>query len=371
ACMLGTGIFTLPNATHAAATTPNTEITSWDEWNSDKWKYTREAYGATATPKSIAAVLGRSGINISGHPTIRQKFNLKEYEFVDYSGYYTNSNSSYQDQIENKLELEFLGTSPAVKLGKVQLKDQGNIILGDYSNHTSVNQTRTTPVKSYEYTETFNFSQQAGFKMTVGASVKVKAGIPGLAEGEVTGSVSQEFSASASYGKTYSEKKTITYPSQQIILQPNGKTQYYSNVKQAEFNGSLEADSAIKDIQVTLPIASRENHRGYREFDEGARREVYKVLRYETVTLTSKDLYELIVSFGNDIPPYLKLDHKNRDVLARTTFNYEGQSGFYETAYIKFEPFQQVQAQTQGQPEAQTQAEIMTFTEYMEKMKTK
>ncbi|MCQ6531197.1 hypothetical protein, partial [Bacillus mycoides] len=80
----------------------------------------------------------------------------------------------------------------------------------------------------------------------------------------------------------------------------------------------------------------------------------------ETATLSAEDIYDIFVASTIPLPPYLALDSKGKSVVMteKTTFNIQGQGGYYSRMQVKFVPKDKTK-----------QPSIMPYAEYVQKVK--
>lgn len=352
ACMLGTGIFTLPNVSHAAEVVDAyNQGTTYSKENMEKALYLRLLEG------------------IERSPELRQKFKMNQDEKIQREYFPENdplvggiagtiggaiggaiggvalaSRVDYglKSQL-NQVNITSVGTDFKVTPSKVVEEDQGVINLLSYRNNTPEKQKAFTTEESYKKVDTVTATNQYGFKLSAKSVTKFGFDI-GLAKGEQTFEVSAEFAFNRTDTFTTTNEKNVTFKAQEVIAAPGGTTDYFSRVKKAKFSGSFQTDAALDSLKVKLPIVKGGN---------------MNVTHTEEVTLNSEDLYNIFKLTSKDfpLPSYLSFDDTNKSILVKNaTFNYTGEIGYHTAIDAKFTPFDQTKATA-----------VMPYAKYAEK----
>ncbi|MGE7635372.1 ETX/MTX2 family pore-forming toxin [Bacillus paramycoides] len=359
ACVLGTGLFTLPNGAQAAEVQPKAAayIDMYGE-------------GTVATQDNIVKTLkNRLLRTIEKTPELRKKFNMTDDEifqrenggstFTDPSGKTTTYPAieyGYKSQLE-KIELVLSGTSFSVDPSAITLEDDGLVNVLSYRNSSPEKQQLTTPEVTKKYSRTFSTTNQFGMKLGFEASTKVQVGIP-VVNGEFSLKTSAEYSMGLTIGQSTTQEETLTYKSQTVTAAPNGITDYFYRVKKAKFSGKYRADAYLKDgLTLTIPV--------YKQQGDGT----YNTPRRETATLTAADLYTIYKTSGIPLPPYIKLDDQSKKVLVNTEFSYEGEGGFYTQAQVTFTPI--INTYSDTMPGSFNPSKTMPYQEYEKAIQNK
>ncbi|MDC2867294.1 ETX/MTX2 family pore-forming toxin [Bacillus sp. BP-3] len=335
ACMLGTGIVTLPSTpAHAASSSydPNTY---------------RE--GTTYTKENMErAFLSRTRYGIENTPELRKKFKIADDEEIQWTGLSYLAPYQLSKQVTG-FTVAANGTHFEVTPYIDSYEDLGITNLITINNDDGIEkQTAVTPEVTEKYVETNTYTNQEGFKIGLESATTWKVSIP-FDLGEVSQSIklNTEFNYSHTDTNTSSHEKTVTYKSQSVVAAPGGTTTYYGTTKKAKFSGSFQTDAYVTGgLTLTMPIVKKGN--------------LNKVVHTETVTLTSEDIYNIFKNNGvvPGIPPYLKLDDVNKKLLINNaTFNYSGEGGYYSAIQVKFTPKDRSQT-----------PQKMSYKEYKEKV---
>ncbi|QWH15308.1 hypothetical protein EXW38_29180 (plasmid) [Bacillus mycoides] len=342
ACMLGTGVFALPNASYA-------------DQPASYWMFNPESK-TTYSKENLANELANTGFRsaIENNPELRQKFKIADDEriqmeqgktnFVDQNGNTTTYPEVYyglQDQL-SKMELGVKGTSFDVNATIDSYEDLGQTNLLTYNNDGIVSQTLQTPETTETLTESMTYTNQYGAKIGFEATTSFKASLMEIVSGEQSFKLSTEFSYNRTDSNTSTKSKAVTFKSQSVVAAPGGTTTYYGTIKKAKFSGTFQADAYLAGVTLKLPIVKKNDNK--------------TVIHTEEVTLTSEDIYTIYKNkYG--LPSYLHFDDQNKKVLMnKADFTFNGQGGYQTSVKVKFTP---------NDPNKSTQ--VMPYKEYVEK----
>ncbi|WP_170969967.1 ETX/MTX2 family pore-forming toxin [Bacillus mycoides] len=341
--MLGTGVFTLPNAAHA-----DQPASYWQLRPESKTTYSKE---------NLANELANSGLRyaIENTPELRQKFKIADderiqmeqakTEFTDSNGNTTTYSEVYyglQDQL-SKMELGVKGTSFDVNATIDSYEDLGQTNLLTYNNDGIVPQTLQTPETTETLTESMSYTNQYGAKIGFEATTSFKASLMEIVSGEQSFKLSTEFSYNRTDSNTSTKSKAVTFKSQSVVAAPGGTTTYYGNIKKAKFSGTFQADAYLAGVTLKLPIVKQNDSK--------------TVIHTEEVNLTSEDIYTIYKNRPVSLPSYLHFDDQNKKVmLNKADFTFKGEGGYQTSVKVKFTP---------NDPNKSTQ--VMPYKEYVEK----
>lgn len=323
ACMLGTGLFTLPTASHADAAPV--------EYTFDQ--------GSTYSKENITKALKLRVVGaIEASPELRQKFKLADDEYIQREQGETigNGGKKYpaidyglKDQL-SKVTASSTGTNITVNPTTVTEEGQGKIELLSYRNDTPLTQKQFTTEKSVKRTDTVTATNQYGFKLGFESETKFKVDAL-VASAEQSFKASAEFNFSHTDTNTATNEETVTFKAQEVLAASGGTTNYFTRVGKAKFSGSFQTDAALTDLKLKLPILKKNGGNAY------------DVVHTEEVTLTSQDIYTIFKTATYiPLPSYLSLDDNGKKVLVKNvTFNYTGEMGYNTAAQAEFIPFNQ------------------------------
>ncbi|KZE04225.1 hypothetical protein B4117_4241 [Bacillus mycoides] len=344
ACMLGTGVFALPNASYA-------------DQPKSYWELRPES-STTYSKENLANELAKSGLRsaIENTPELRQKFKIADDEriqmeqgttnFVDPNGNtktYPEVYYGLQDQL-SKMELGVKGTTFDVNATVDSYEDLGQTNLLTYNNDGIVSQTVQTPETTESVTESMTYTNQYGAKLGFEATTSFKASLMDIVSGEQSFKLSTEFSYNRTDSNTKTQSKAVTFKTQSVVAAPGGTTTYYGTIKKAKFSGTFQADAYLAGVTLKLPIVKKNDTTG-------------TVIHTEEVTLTSEDIYTIYKNRGVQLPSYLHFDDQNKKVLMnKADFTFNGQGGYQTSVKVKFTP---------NDPNKSTQE--MPYKEYVEK----
>ncbi|PGT50437.1 hypothetical protein COD86_16520 [Bacillus cereus] len=335
ACMLSGGVSDLPNLgiVYAQEIKGSELMKPYDPWDQGD-HYSKEKLAETV------AIRVRHSIDAT--PSLRAKFKMKEGEEVD---------EACQDYIEDTL----LDNLQLAAEGSIDIEphvdsytDLGQTNLLTYNNDEGVlDQTAQTTSTTISETETHTYSNSEGIKLGLELGYTLDFTIPFMADAggqlNMTGSVSYDHTDS----HTKTQETTITFPSQTVVAAKGGTTTYYGSVTRANFSGSFKSDAHIAGgVTLTLPIV-----KSYHNKDG---------MHKETATLSAEDIYDIFVNSAIPLPPYLALDSNGKSVVMteKTTFNIQGQGGYYSRMQVKFVPKNKTKKPS-----------IMPYEEYVQKVK--
>ncbi|MDM5431096.1 ETX/MTX2 family pore-forming toxin [Bacillus mycoides] len=346
ACMLGTGVFTLPNAAHA-----DQPASYWQLRPESKTTYSKE---------NLANELANSGLRyaIENTPELRQKFKIADDEriqmeqgktsFIDRNGNTTTYPEVYyglQNQL-SKMEIGAKGTSFEVNPTIDSYEDLGQTNLLTINNDDGIEkQTAQTPETTETFSETMSYSNQYGAKLGVESTTAFKVNLPfNLGEAAQTIKISTEFNYSHTDSNTKTQSKAVTFKSQPVVAAPGGTTTYYGTIKRAKFSGTFQTDAYLSGVTLKLPIVKKDGNGS-------------DVVHTEEVTLTSEDIYTIYKNKPTSIPSYLSFDDQNKKVIVnKAEFKFSGEGGYYSAIQIRFTP---------KDPNKSTQ--VMPYKEYIAK----
>lgn len=347
ACMLGTGVFALPNASYADQ--PSSYFAS------------RPEARTTYSKENLANDLATSGLRyaIENTPELRQKFKIANDEKIQmemgprydfYNGVETNYPEIYyglQDQL-SKMDIGVVGTSFNVNATVDSFEDLGQTNLLTYNNDDGVlPQTAQTTETSKTLTESMTYTNQYGAKLGFEATTKFAANI-GIVSGEQSFKFNTEFNYNRTDSNTSTNTTTVTFKSQPVVAAPGGTTTYYGTIKKAKFSGTFQADAYLAGVTLKLPIIKKDGNE-------------YNIVHTEEVTLTAEDLYTIYKNrpggAQNPMPSYLKLDDQNKKVLLnKADFTFNGEGGYQTSVQVRFIP-----------KDPNKSAKVMPLEEYVEK----
>ncbi|PEC76874.1 ETX/MTX2 family pore-forming toxin [Bacillus cereus] len=324
ACMLGTGVFTLPTASHADAA----PVASVAE---DPYRQ-----GSTYSTENIAQVLyNRVLRGIERSPELRQKFKMADDELVqrEYGGSilngtrYPGTDYGLRDQL-SKVTASSIGKNISVNPTTVTEVEAGKIELLTYRNATPLTQKQYTTEKSVKRIDTVTATNQYGFKLGFESNTEFKVDAL-VASATQSFKASAEFSFSHTDTNTVTNEETVTFKAQEVLAASGGTTNYFTRVGKAKFSGSFQTDAALTDLKLKLPIVKNNNDNR-------------TVVHTEEVTLTSQDIYTIFKNSSIPLPPYLSFDDNGKKVLVKNvTFDYTGEMGYNTAAQAEFIPFDQ------------------------------
>ncbi|PEM35695.1 ETX/MTX2 family pore-forming toxin [Bacillus toyonensis] len=333
ACMLGTGVVTLPTVSHADAA-PVASVAN-DPFGQ----------GSTYSTENISqALYVRLLRGIEGSPELRQKFKLADDESVQREG---KVNYGLKDQL-SKVTASSTGTNITVNPTTVTEVEAGKIELLSYRNNTPLTQKQYTTEKSVKRIDTVTATNQYGFKLGFESNTEFKVDAL-IASAKQSFKASAEFSFSHTDTNTVTNEETVTFKAQEVLAAAGGTTNYFTRVGKAKFSGSFQTDAALTNLKLKLPIVKDNNPN--------------TVAHTEEVTLTSQDIYTIFKSGLNDLyiplPSYLSFDDNGKKVLVKNvTFDYSGEMGYSTAAQAEFIPFNQekpTQTMSYEKYEAKTQ----------------
>ncbi|MBH0356839.1 ETX/MTX2 family pore-forming toxin [Bacillus toyonensis] len=334
ACMLGTGVFALPNASYA-------------EQPESYWSISSEAF-SKYTKENLAKTLMAGLIHtLNTNPELRAKFKLANDELIQYESPSSANNPevyySLLDQV-SKIELGVKGTSFNVNANIDSYEDLGQTNLLTFNNDDGVvPQTLTTPETTKTLTESMTTTNQYGMKVGFEAATKFSASLVGIVSGEQSFKLSTEFNYNHTDSNTTTKSTAVTFKSQQVVAAPGGTTSYYGTIKKAKFSGTFQSDAYLSGVTLKLPIVKYENQR--------------KVLRTEEVTLTAKDIYTIYKNKPWRLATYLSFDDQNQKViLNKADFGFTGEGGYQSSVQVKFTP-----------KDSNKATQVMPYKEYVAK----
>ncbi|PEG13097.1 hypothetical protein COO04_27115 [Bacillus toyonensis] len=341
ACMLGTGVFTLPTASHADAA----PVASVAE---DPYRQ-----GSTYSKENIAQVLyNRVLRGIEASPELRQKFKMaddesvqREYGETILNGTkYPGTEYGLRDQL-SKVTASSIGKNISVNPTTVTEVEAGKIELLTYRNETPLTQKQYTTEKSVKRIDTVTATNQYGFKLGFESNTEFKVDAL-VASAKQSFKASAEFSFSHTDTNTVTNEETVTFKAQEVLAAAGGTTNYFTRVGKAKFSGSFQTDAALTDLKLKLPIVKKNNNS--------------TVVHTEEVTLTSQDIYTIFKNIPYiPLPAYLSFDDNGKKVLVKNvTFDYTGEMGYNTAAQAEFIPFNQekpTQTMSYEKYEAKTQ----------------
>ncbi|WP_368936612.1 ETX/MTX2 family pore-forming toxin [Bacillus sp. SH8-8] len=320
ACMLGTGVFVLPNAAHA-------------EQPSSYWIRDLEAK-RTFSKENLANDLAYSGLRmgIERFPEIRQKFKIADDERIQAENPSTSTNSpeifyDLQGQLSN-MQYALRGTSYNVNAQVDSFTDVGQTNLITYNNDDgTVQQEILSPEKTETVTETMTYTNQYGMKLGVEFATKFSAGIEKIVSGEQSFKVNTEFSYNRTDTNTTSKTNTVTFKAQKVLAAPGGTTTFYGTIKKANFSGSFQTDAYLSGVTLKLPIVKKNGN-------------MRDVVHTETATLTAEDLYKIYKNRAYlGMPSYLSFDDANKRVVVnKLNLAFNGEGGYQTNVLVKFTP---------------------------------
>lgn len=335
ACMLGTGIITLPNATYADSVGVAVD-------NSDVY-----LQGKEYTPENLAqSVFVRLRYGIENSPELRKKFKIADDEAISAK---TTTKANFNDVLK-ELRVTANGLNYDVNPSIDSYEDLGQTNLLTIDNSEGIEkQSALTPEKTESITETISYTNQVGGRFGFETSTTLKVNIPFNVGGvEQNIKASTDFHVDKTKSKTNTKQTTITFKSQPVIAAPGGKTIYYATVKKAKFSGTLTDSAYVAgEIPIKLDIVKKDNIWG-------------KTVHTEEITLTAEDIYAIFKNDPNDIPlpQYLSLDEQNKKLLLdKATFTIKGEGGYYTEIKTKFIP-----------KDSEKKTQEMPYEEYKEKV---
>ncbi|SFK16357.1 MULTISPECIES: ETX/MTX2 family pore-forming toxin [unclassified Bacillus (in: firmicutes)] len=336
ACMLGTGIFTLPDAAHAEAPYVDQNNIFRQGTYYTKENLTQSLY-----------IRFRSGIEHS--PELRKKFNIADDESVMID----TGIEFYKDIFNNLQKVPTAdGSKFEVSPHIDSYEDLGQTNLLTINNDDGiVAQQAQTPETTETFTETMSYSNQTGQKLGIESTTSFKVNLPfNLGGFDQSIKIGTEFTFNQSSSNTSTHETSVTFKSQPVVAAPGGTTTYYGTIKKAKFSGTFQTDSFVTGgISLDLPIAKKDSP--------------WKKVRTEKITLNAEDVYAI---YKNDpyipLPSYIQLnDQKKRVILKNAeTFTFNGEGGYYSAIQVKFIP---------KDPSKQTQ--VMPYKEYVAKAQEK
>ncbi|MBX0352940.1 ETX/MTX2 family pore-forming toxin [Bacillus toyonensis] len=351
ACMLGTGIFALPNATHADT---NGTISAYEYGKS------HPDFKTNFTKENLAHELGTGGLRyaIENTPELRQKFKIADGERIQFEQGATilngiespATNYGLRDQL-SKMEIGAKGSTFSVNPTIDGYEDLGQTNLLTINNDDGiVAQTATTPEVTESYTESMTYSNQYGMKLGIGSKTTFKVNLPfNLGEASQEININTEFSYNHTDSNTSTKQKTVSFKSQQVIAAPGGTTTYYGTVKKAKFSGTFQTDAYLSGVTLKLPIVKMNEN--------------LNVVHTEEATLTAEDIYTIYKNRPQSVtlPSYLSLDDQNKKVIMKNApFTFNGEGGYYTATQVKFIP-----------KDSNKPAQVMPYKEYVAKAQEK
>lgn len=351
ACMLGTGVVTLPDAAYAAESLSSP--VSFTNIYNDGADYTKE----NLTKDLYKRILR----GIENTPELRQKFKLADDEsiqrenpatsFTDPNGNTTEYPATYyglEDQL-SKVEVGVVGSHFEVNPTVDSYEDLGQTNLLTINNDDgTVAQTAQTPETTEKFSETMSYSNSTGMKLGIGISTTIKIKIPfDLGEASQTVNMNSEFSFNNTQTQTSTHEKSVTFKSQPVVAAPGGTTTYYGTIKRAKFSGTFQTDAYLPGLTLKLPIVKKNNGND--------------IVHTEEVTLTPEDMYAIFKNGLPVLPPYLSLDDEIKKVkVNNASFTFNGEGGYYSTVQVKFIP-----------KDPNKKAQVMPYKEYVAKTQEK
>ncbi|XMA23537.1 ETX/MTX2 family pore-forming toxin (plasmid) [Bacillus bombysepticus] len=307
ACMLGTGVVTVPSTTAHAAV-------AQDQFRQGDY-YTKDNLAQT--------IFLRYKRSIEGNPELRTKFKLAANEEI--AAAFNQEIDDMKAQFKTS-ELSANGNSFDVTSQVDSYEDAGFTNLVTINNDDGIEkQTAVTPEVTEKYTETNTYTNQEGIKLGGEFTSKLTVKVPGdVLAAEWGFKLSSEFSYTRTDTNTKTNEKMITFKSQSVVAAPGGTTTYYGTVRKAKFSGSFTSDAYITNLKkLRVPVRNK---------DTGA-------IRYQEADLTSADMYYIFKTSGIPLPSYLKLDDLNKKVIVNNTrFDFSGEGGYYSTIKVRFIP---------------------------------
>ncbi|PEF16014.1 ETX/MTX2 family pore-forming toxin [Bacillus cereus] len=336
ACMLGTGVVTLPTASHADAAPV---------------AYIQLDEGSTYSTENITkALYNRVLKGIERSPELRQKFKLADDESIQreqgeiiFNGTkYPATDYGLRDQL-SKVTASSIGTNITVNPTTVTEVEAGKIELLSYRNDTPLTQKQYTTEKSVKRIDTVTATNQYGFKLGFESTTEFKVDAL-VASAKQSFKASAEFNFSHTDTNTVTNEETVTFKAQEVLAAAGGTTNYFTRVGKAKFSGSFQTDAALTDLKLKLPIVKKNGN---------------TVVHTEEVTLTSQDIYTIFKNSPYVLPTYLSFDDNGKKVLVKNvTFDYSGEMGYSTAAQAEFIPFNQekpTQTMSYEKYEAKTQ----------------